>query len=338
MLLLYKLFILVFIILVMEKNIIQLQFYQNKENKHFNLLLKESKKRLIKSVNVFSSCIKNNTILNCMNRNKEIYKFKKITFTNYIINYKNGLNMYNVLVTPKITVDKQNIVIIPVAPSELIARIAVRSTWYSIKKTEEGKELSYLFYIGKPEMIKNSYPLYLLYEEAKKYNDILLFDIVNSYIKCTLLLLMCYKFVLEYFPSCKYVIRVNSDMIFYPEKLDKMIYKEKDAIGNKNKAMGIEYLSGAFYIVSKVYIGLLLNESKRIIPISFYDDIYSGQINKIIKFKNIAYINKYCYYLQVTNNNQYMLFDKNSTIIAAHSVNSNAILYFWKLKGLKLSI
>lgn len=338
MLILYKSLVIIFILLMMKYRKLPLQFYVSKENKYFNKLLKISKNRLIESVDIFSSCIKNNTIMKCMKKNNEIYKFKKITYTNHIMNFKNGLNIYKILITPKIIIQSRNIVIIPVAPSELIARIAVRSTWYSIKKTEKGKELSYLFYIGKPEMLNNSYPIFLLYEEAKNYNDILLIDVENSYIRITLLILMCYKFVLENFPNCKYVIRVNSDMIFYPQKLDKMIFKEKYVIGYKNKAMGIEYLSGAFYVVSIVYVDFILKKSKKVIPMSFYDDIYFGQINKMAKFINIAYINKYNYYLPVTENNQNMLYDKNSSIIGAHSVNSNAILFFWKLRGYKLSI
>lgn len=273
-----------------------------------------------------------------MKRNNEVFKFKKTIHTNHIMDFKKGLNIYNILIIPKIDTDVQNIVIIPVAPTELIARIAVRSTWYSIKQTDKGKKLSYLFYMGKPEIINYSYPLNSIYEESFKYNDILLFDIENSYIKCTLLLLMCYKFVLENYKNLNFLIRVNSDMIFYPQKLDIIMNKENYAIGYKAKLMGIDYLSGSFYILRKVYISLILNESKEVVPVSFFDDIYCGQINKKCKINNIRYINNFNYYIPLNNSNQNMLYDKNSSIIGVHSVNSNGLLYFWKYRGYKYCI
>lgn len=272
-----------------------------------------------------------------MKKNDEVYKFKKIIYTNIIMNFAKGLDIYNVLISPNIDFQIQNIVIVPVAPTELIARIAVRRTWYSIKETKNGKKLTYLFYMGKPELLNNSYPINYIYEESIKYNDILLFDIQNSYVNCTLLLLMCYKFVIENYHSFEYIIRVNSDMIFYPQKLDNMLYEKNDAIGYKTKLKGIEYLSGSFYVVKKSYLILILNESKRVIPLSFYDDVYFGQINKKTNYKSIAYINKYSYYIPVNNINQNMLYNKSSPIIGAHSVTSNAILYFWKYKGYKYS-
>lgn len=326
----------IFIIILML--IIEINFIQSSDKKYFYILLTESKIRLKKSVEEFSLCVNNNTVRRCMKRNNEIYKFKKITHSHLIMDYKNGLNIYKILIKPKIDINIQNIVIIPVAPTELIARIAVRSTWYSVKQTDKGKKLFYIFYMGKPEMINFSYPLNLIYEESSKYNDILLFDIENSYTKCTLLLLMCYKFVLENIKHLNFLIRVNSDMILYPQKLDKMMNNENGAIGYKTKQMGIDYLSGSFYILRKVYINLILNESKKVVPISFYDDIYCGQINKKCKYNNIRFINNFNYYIPLNDYNQNMLYNKNSSIIGVHSVNSNALLYFWKYRGFKYSI
>lgn len=330
---LYFIILLIFALLVLIICTLKVNINNTPFIKHLTI----SKKRLKLSVNYFNDCIKSKTIIKCMKKNDEIYSFTKVTTTNNIINFRNGIGNYRVLLYPKTYENVINLVIVPVAPTELIARIAVRSTWQSIKQTDNGKKLKYMFYMGKPETKNNSYPISFLYDEAKKYNDILLFDIENSYIKSTLLLLLCYRYVANNFNELNYLIRVNSDMIFYPQKLDKMLDINEDVIGYKTEQIGIEYLSGSFYIIKKNYIKLVIKESKNVIPLTFYDDIYFGQINKEVKFNRIAYINKDNYYIPLDETNQNMLFNKSSQIIGAHSVNSNAILFFWLYNGYEIN-
>lgn len=307
--------------------------FMSKKSELFDYYLKISKSRLKISLHRFNNCINHFSITDCMKKNNEIHSFLKVTTTNFINNFSNGIGNYNILIHPKFITKVNNLIIVPTAPSELIARIAIRSTWKSVKQTIKGRKLDHFFYMGKPEKSNNSYPISILLDEAKRYNDILLFDVENSYIKCTLLLLLCYKYIVDNFPYLRYLIRVNSDMILYPQKLDKMLDINKDVIGYKTAQMGIEYLSGSFYILKRNYLKLVINESKNIIPISFYDDIFCGQINKKTNFSKIAFINRNNYYIPLSKKNQYLLLNKSSPVIGAHSVNSDAILFLWIYNG-----
>lgn len=302
-------------------------FYYNRCS--FILVYKRSENTLKIMSKNFSKCIIRNTIYNCMEKNKEIYptlhskEYYKSHYFNKSI-YENFHTNYNVLITPHININIKIVVGIPVGPSELISRIAIRKSWGRHKMTINNKEIFYLFIMSKPD---NNYPFQYLVEESHKYNDMLLFDFINSYKHITLLMIMSYKWIKENCRNISIFIRSNSDVLLFPLKLHKLIDIKSDIIAYKTSYNNITYPSGSFYIFSMRFAYQIVVLSKTVRPIHHTEDVYYGQIMKNIKIKNITWFGLE-YYLPLSYFRKKKINIKNTSLISIHPITPSAFYYF----------
>lgn len=303
-----------------------LTFNNNKQS--FLILLKESNDILKLMSYNFSLCIAKDTFFNCMKTNNEKYptKHDKLYYKTHYFNksvYDNFHTNYNVILFPTISTDIHIIVGIPIAPSELISRIAIRQTWGKIKVTKNKKKLCYLFIMSKPD---NSYPFDYLIEESYMYKDILLFDFINSYKHITLLMIMSYKWIINNCSNISFFVRSNSDALLFPSRLDKLLNYNSDIIAYKTSCNKTVYPSGSFYIFSMKFAQQIVKLSEIVRPIHPTEDIYYGQIMKYLNIKNITWFGLDVY-LPFSYHRKTNICIKSTSLVSIHPVTSSALYY-----------
>lgn len=187
-----------------------------------------------------------------------------------------------VLIEPRVSNESQIVIGIPVGASELEARIAIRQTYTEIKQIGS-YSITYIFVTGLStnENYKNDY----LKEESNKYGDLLIFNFHNSYNNIFHLMMSCYNYIYTNFRNLKYFLRVNSDVLFYPQKLLPFINSEYDVIAEikqlyekkKNKMVHVVYPEGCFNIFSNHFIKFIDSTGVPQIA-SKCDDVYNGNL------------------------------------------------------------
>lgn len=183
-----------------------------------------------------------------------------------------------VLIEPKVSNESQIVIGIPVGASELESRIAIRQTYTEIKQIGD-YSITYIFVTGLStnEKYKNDY----LKEESDKYGDLLIFNFHNSYHNIFHLMMSCYNYVFMNFKNMKYFIRVNSDVLFYPQKLLPFINSGFDVIAEIKHVYEnndhVIYPEGCFNIFSKHFIKFI--DSTGVAQVTRKcDDVYNGNM------------------------------------------------------------
>lgn len=289
-------------------------------------------------------CMNIKPLFNCMKKDKEIYKTKYSK--EYYIKHPFNLSFYNnielnyeILIRPKKIYSFTNIVIvIPISPTQILPRIAIRQTYSKIKKYNEYR-YKYIFVMGKPDLSDdnkmngyNSYSFNYLVDENSIFDDILVFNYTNSYKLITLQLLLCYKYILENYRNIEYVVRANSDMFIKSDLLGKLIskYKSYDVIGYKVLYKEtLIYPCGAFYIFSKRLISIFIDKYKYVTPMHDIEDVYYGEIMKKYNVTNIKWTNNEDVYISLWQYNFKNIYLKKS-LVAIHELPSSVIIYLWK--------
>lgn len=203
------------------------------------------------------------------------------------------IKIYNgpqeVFIEPKVSNNCQVVVIIPVGASELESRIAIRKTYTEIKQIG-GYSITYMFITGLStnENYKNEF----LSEESNKYGDMLVFNFKNSYNNIFHLMMSSYNYVKNNFNNMKFLIRVNSDALFFPQRILPFINSDYDVIAEikhvyeKKKHKHVIYPEGCFNIFSNHFINFIDSTG---VPqmASKCDDVYNGNmIRKRLRFNS----------------------------------------------------
>lgn len=277
--------------------------------KYQNLLLIKKTERSIKFIHIYNKtnkilhqyikitflCIKNHLndlhILRhtCLLKN---YNYFNITPTINTIDIYNEYNGgFNVLIEPKlINLNEIEIVVgIPCNPVEISGRIVARETFMKYTNID-GYNAIYIFFTGLPS---NNYPLEYLYEESELFNDIVVFDLINTYYNISLTMMSVYKYILKYI-NIKYFIRCNLDAIFYPFKMNGLLHQNYDIICDleSTPVNFIKFPQGAFYVFNKRIVELIYNESiNKKHPLHKLDDVYYGEVLK--DYDNIKIYNTF---------------------------------------------
>lgn len=253
--------------------------YPNYSN--FSIIYSNSKIKLHEQILQVKKCIEKKLKRDC--------NFKSQDFTTMLPNemtkpteiyhvYSGG---YSSLIEPKCDYSKVEIIVgIPCGPPQLSGRISIRET-YMKENIIDGYCAKYIFLTGLAPEPYYSYPLDYLKEESNIFNDMLIFDFVNTYHNITLLMMSTYKWIIEKHPNIKYFIRSNLDVLFYPKRIKGLLRENKyDIIAEISRFRNtkIYYPQGAFYIFSLKAINFIYNQSFMHKPIHRWDDVYYGEI------------------------------------------------------------
>lgn len=325
-------------------NVISSLTEQNLNGHSFEILYEKEKKELLAQYEELEGCMNSKPFINCMHQDINTYntKYSKQFYNNnkFDESFYTQLNLnHSVLISPfKSDLQPNVIIIIPISPSQIKPRIVIRNTYGRIN-IQSNYIYKVLFFMG----IAEEYPYQYLIEESDKFNDLVVFNFTNSYKHITLQLLLSYKFILDNYPKIIYVVRANSDLYLKTERISTILSNYKsDIIGykliasksdmrmyeNGNIKTNVEYPCGAFYIFSRRFIELIINNYRNIQPIHSIEDLYYGQIIYLLNVNNISWFNNYTYYIHVNVFNQVKIYKENN-LTAIHPISSSGILYLW---------
>ncbi|XP_049324132.1 beta-1,3-galactosyltransferase 2-like [Astyanax mexicanus] len=110
------------------------------------------------------------------------------------------------------------VLMVPVAPHELEARNAIRSTWGN-ETVVQGKTVTVLFLVGLPG-IKAEKQQEELNLESQKYHDLIQSDFMDTYLNLTVKTMVIMDWLATRCPQAAYSMKVDSDMFL---NLDNMM-------------------------------------------------------------------------------------------------------------------
>lgn len=108
------------------------------------------------------------------------------------------------------------------APGNRLARSAIRRTW--------GKEIKPLFLMGRSD---DDSTMSFITSEADVFDDIIVEDFVDSYMNLTLKTAFALKHSARHFPTSKYFLKIDDDVLLNVDSLHKYLRNEnapRDAI------------------------------------------------------------------------------------------------------------
>lgn len=199
--------------------------------------------------------------------------------------------------------DKKTVVIgMVTAPTQYVDRMAIRRTWCNT--TILGLDsIQCMFFTGfSPK--DDSFQKAFLRDEASLFNDLIQFDIIDTYLNLTALQLQAYNWTLHHFPALDYYIRVDTDMhVNIPLLLRKLLFSKQTKFIYGRTFVNARpyrnplhknylpawiypeerfppYQSGCLCIWSRDVLERVVIGSSFVRPIHYVDDVYYGQIFK----------------------------------------------------------
>ena len=194
--------------------------------------------------------------------------------------------------------DTQFVVGIVTAPFQFAERYAIRNSW--CKESNHGvKGVRCYFYSG---MTSNPNDNSFLQQEASIHDDIIQFDIADTYLNLTILQIESYKWVLNHCGSMKYYVRTDADMfvnlnIVVNQIISSMpssfayghVFPRSKPFRDPNHKYYLPrsvysqpffppFISGCMCILSRDVLQTIVEGSETVRPIHYLDDAYYGQI------------------------------------------------------------
>ncbi|XP_072527539.1 beta-1,3-galactosyltransferase 5 [Salminus brasiliensis] len=114
------------------------------------------------------------------------------------------------------------VLMVPVAPHELEARKAIRSTWGNVSVVR-GKTVRVLFSLGRPGIKDAEAQQRQLNLESKKYHDLIQSDFLDTYLNLTIKTMVIMDWLATRCPNATYAMKVDSDMFLNVENLMSML-------------------------------------------------------------------------------------------------------------------
>lgn len=200
---------------------------------------------------------------------------------------------------------------IPISPCSIKTREVIRDTWINKLKCYN---YEYKFFMGKDYVNKN-----VLFDEYKRYNDIVQFQFLNNYLNLTLLTLLSLQWINNHYINVKYIIKCDKDMFPNIDRIRKRIYlfpnyripfiagyktKKQKIIRNiysknyipykiYNKSFLQSYVYGGFMIYSQKAVILICEKDLPILPIIYREDMYIGLLAYHYRMKIIDLKDEY---------------------------------------------
>ncbi|KAB5526140.1 hypothetical protein PHYPO_G00148330 [Pangasianodon hypophthalmus] len=196
--------------------------------------------------------------------------------------------------------DPYIVIIVPVAPRDVEARNAIRSTWGNDSLVQDGDVLV-LFLLGLPSGSDPETQQLRIHQENLRHRDLLQSDFVDSYRNLTIKTMVMLEWLRDHCPQAYYAAKVDADMLINVGALTQMLLRPTQH--HSNYITGLVWYgnivirdpSSKFYIPHEVYpypvyppypLGMcyivsmdlpakILHVSRKIKPI-FIEDAYIG--------------------------------------------------------------
>ncbi|XP_057182447.1 beta-1,3-galactosyltransferase 1-like [Triplophysa rosa] len=207
---------------------------------------------------------------------------------------------------------KQNpflVLMVPVAPQQLEARKAIRSTW-GTETNVQGKSVMTLFVVGLPGGAESNKTQQMLNEESRQHGDLLQSNFTDTYVNLTIKTMVIMDWLATRCPQASYGMKVDSDMFLNLENLMTLLLDPKTpkqnyitgmvmwnipVIRNKDSKWYIPvdlypetnypvYLLGMGYVFSNDLPPKIVEASKDIKPFNI-EDAYVGACLKRLGIK-----------------------------------------------------
>lgn len=190
------------------------------------------------------------------------------------------------------------VLMIPVAPGNMAARDAIRSTWGSERSVAD-KIVSVLFLIGLPTSQDSEKLQEDLLQESEKYHDILQGDFWDSYYNLTIKTVVMLEWLSVYCQNASYAMKIDSDMFLNVKNLVNMLLpapKQNYMTGLVARTAMVlrdprskwylpktvyspnhypPYALGLGYVFSLELAGKLVEAAQRVKPV-YIEDVYIG--------------------------------------------------------------
>ncbi|XP_041839343.1 beta-1,3-galactosyltransferase 5-like [Melanotaenia boesemani] len=128
------------------------------------------------------------------------------------------------------------ILMVPVAPSDVPARDAIRNTWGK-KKVVLGRLVETLFVLGLPGGNDAEQQQEQLKQENAKHHDLIQGNFKDSYHNLTIKTMVILKWVAQHCAKTSYVLKIDSDILLHVQNLVKLLLDPRTA--KKNYMTGL---------------------------------------------------------------------------------------------------
>ncbi|KAF4093340.1 hypothetical protein AMELA_G00001000 [Ameiurus melas] len=192
------------------------------------------------------------------------------------------------------------VIIVPVAPHEVEARNAIRSTWGNDSLVQYGNVLV-LFLLGLPSGSDSEMQQVRIQQENQQHRDLLQSDFIDSYRNLTIKTMVMLEWLRDRCTQASYAVKVDSDMLLNVSALTRMllsfiryqrnyitglVWYENVVIRDPSNKFYIPpevypytvyppYPLGMCYVISMDLPAKILHVSRNIKPI-FIEDAYIG--------------------------------------------------------------
>ncbi|XP_027875111.1 beta-1,3-galactosyltransferase 2-like [Xiphophorus couchianus] len=124
------------------------------------------------------------------------------------------------------------VLMVPVAPSNVAARDAIRATWGK-DRVVQGKKLLTLFVLG----LDKTHDVEKLQQENQQHNDLIQSNFLDTYLNLTIKTMVIMDWLATRCPAAAYAMKVDSDMFLNIDNL--VIMLKKPGIPQKNYLTGM---------------------------------------------------------------------------------------------------
>lgn len=123
------------------------------------------------------------------------------------------------------------ILMVPVAPSDVAARNAIRNTWGK-EKVVLGQLLETLFVLGLPGGHDAEQQQEKLKQENEKHHDLIQSNFQDSYCNLTIKTMVILEWVAQHCAKTSYVLKIDSDILLHVQNLVKLLVEASTAKQN----------------------------------------------------------------------------------------------------------
>ncbi|XP_044523642.1 UDP-GalNAc:beta-1,3-N-acetylgalactosaminyltransferase 1 [Gracilinanus agilis] len=114
------------------------------------------------------------------------------------------------------------VILVASRPADVKARQAIRMTW-GAKRTWWGQEVATFFLLGHQAEPEENVLTLSIRDESALYGDMIRQDFIDTYDNLTLKTIMAFRWVAEFCPRAKYVMKADADVFIHPGNLVKYL-------------------------------------------------------------------------------------------------------------------
>ncbi|XP_051839065.1 UDP-GalNAc:beta-1,3-N-acetylgalactosaminyltransferase 1 [Antechinus flavipes] len=242
------------------------------------------------------------------------------------------------------------VILVTSRPADVEARQAIRVTW-GAKKSWWGQEVLTFFLLGRQTEPEDNLLALSVQDESILYGDIIRQDFIDSYDNLTLKTIMAFRWVTEFCPTARYVMKADSDVFIntgnlvkyllthnqsenfytgYPliENFSNREFFKKTYISYQEYPFRVfpPYCSGLGYVLSGDLVSRVYGMMAHVRPFRF-EDVYVGITLSILKVDVHVPESDDLFFLYRIKFNVC----KFQHLIAAHDYSPRELIQYWQL-------